>query len=325
MEAYTHPQDKDGNPTGTAPGPAATQQEYDKVVGGIGNMFGMGGQKLFGTPTGTNDQGQSFYKYDPATNKAMAIATMSPEVQTELQQRQEQLNQSGVQGQSGPEWRDLNSDITKNAQAAAIKGGMDPAIAGKMTAAQLAQDKNVGAIVTGAIIPAPTKGTLVNGSIELRNKQIQLNAAADALEAARSQGVLPDEALNAPLAWFKTHAGAIAQNKYLQAAATQVGAIDSANPADQLGNKDYGSLGFALRQKALTTGQLADTTMAAVPKTTFKEVPPAQEKAATNPMPSAQPMPAVGERRTAANAAIKNGASADAVKARFKKLTGEDL
>jgi hypothetical protein len=304
MEAYGNPVDKDGNPV-TPPGDAATQTEYNKVIGGIGSLFGMGGQKLFGTPTSDPTTGAPVYKFDPVANRAMAVATMSPQVQVELQQRQEQLNQSGVQGQSGPEWRDPDSDITHNAQKAAIAA--DPknaSVYSKMTAAQLAGDKSVGGMVTASIVPAPTRGSLVNGGIEFYNRAGQYNAAADALDAAKAD--LPDEAKtpnNRVMQWFSTNADKIKNNPKLLAAQSQLAALDQADPSAQLGSKDYGSLGFALRQKALTFRQLGDRSINTSTASNFPEAGTAAKTAPGQPSetpqaPAATPAaPATGSVR----------------------------
>lgn len=233
-------------------------QEYSRNINGIQAQFGnsMGVTSAVGqpdVPAGVLGQGAPpMWQFDPVENLAMMTATMSPQVQLELSNSREIIAQSGVTGQSGPEYRDINSQVTRTAQLAAI--AIDPVhrdIYANMTAAQLAQNETVSGAVMAALNPQGARVGALTNMINHTNNAKMFGNAADATEQFK-QSLPPDEQtafVSAPAAWFTNRAARFGNNPAFIAAKVALDNVIQSNPEMNLTSLDYGSLSVALRRQ----------------------------------------------------------------------------
>lgn len=326
MDAY-----EKANPNATQ---ADLDREYNKNLNGVKGQFGSGLSlaAAFGQPDQVPGPGQQTapqWKYDRMENKATMTATMSPQVQADLKLRNETTAQSGVTGQSGPEFRDPNSKVTQQARAAAIAA--DPAhrdIYSGMTAAQLAQNQTVQGAVMASINPASARVSAATGFIEHTNKGKMFSNAADALDAFKQQ--LPQEDqqafLSAPGAWFQNNVAKFQNNPAFTNAKFAYENAVQGNPEMKLQGLDAGSASMAMRGQAALEFRQAGTYGQAATASTSAEAVGAKPTTGS-PASAGKPQnkATIDAERNAAKAAIAKGAPSDKVKERFKKNTGQDL
>lgn len=286
MDAY-----QKQNPAAT---PDQLDQQYNKLINGAKDQYkgALDVDGVFGTPEkGPSGQGPASYRYNPIENKAMLTSTMTPTVQTDLAQRWETINQSGVSGQSGPEWRDPESAISKQARQAAIAAGADTGIVGNMSAAQLATDKSFGGAVMASILPATAREKYLGDQIQhQQNSNLFLNGQIALEDLAGKIDPADKAAFNAsPTTWITSQIqNRVAKYTNLpefQQAQYAFGNVGKQNAQFPMG-VDAGSLSTAFKNQARIEAEQAGISGAAAKSGTFN-------RASTASSSATQPTPAV--------------------------------